>query len=91
MNISMLEDIFGITHYQLCSQSASIELINGSIVVHTYYRFLNSNGEQVGPVTPVTMVVTQEQSNELKMILAQILQVTNDTIESSTGWLKKEA
>ena len=88
MQISQLDSFFDVTQYQLAAQSAMLELVDGEIVVRAQYKFRNADGQQRGSVTPVRMVVTQQQSDDLLTILAQVLQATNAEIESMTGWTR---
>lgn len=88
MDILGLGGFFEVTQYQLCDPSAMLELVNGNIVVRAQYRFRNAAGQQRGAVILLEMVVTQGQSDDLKAILAQVLQATNAEIELRTGWTK---
>lgn len=88
MEIAKLTANFDVTQYQLAVKSAMLELEGGTIMVQSQYRFHNDAGQRRGPVVLVQMVVTQQQSDDLRVILAAILQATNAEIEGVTGWTK---
>ena len=86
MNITDLTDNFDVTQYQLASKSATVALEGGTITARAQYKFRNSAGQQRGAVVMIQMVITQSQSDDLKAILADVLQATNAEIESQIGW-----
>jgi len=88
MQPSQLDDTFNVTQYQLTEQRAEIRLVGGDVVIRAPYAFFNASGQQRGPVVNLRMVVTQEQSDNLRSILVNILQATNAAIELETGWIK---
>lgn len=44
MLISELDEFFDVTQYGLCNQSATLELVDGDIVVVAPYKFRNADG-----------------------------------------------
>lgn len=88
MEIAQLDEFFDVTQYQLHANAAMITLVNGDIVIKAQYVFRNAEGQKKVPVVNLDMVVTQAQNNGIKNVLIDILQATNDVIESETGWTK---
>ena len=88
MEITQLDEFFDVTQYQLWLQSATLELVDGDIEVFAQYAFRNVAGMRKGPTVSLKMVVTPQQSSDLRTILVAVLQVTNAEIEAVTGWTK---
>lgn len=86
MQISQLDEFFEIAYYKLHERSVVVKLVDDSIEVHAQYRFYNVSNHRAGPIVQLEMVVTQQQGDDLKAILADILQATNTAIETETGW-----
>ena len=89
MDVAQLGRFFAVTQYQLLNRSAWVELVDGEIEVHARYGFYNEDGRETCMSVRLRMVVTPQQSNELKAILVNILQATNAAIETETGWTKR--
>jgi len=88
MQVANLNEYFDVAQYQLAEKAAILRLVDGEIAVISRYIFRNASGIQQGTQINVQMIVTPEQSDDLKAILAQILQATNAEIEAETGWAK---
>jgi hypothetical protein len=86
MQISQLDEHFEVTQYRLRGKSASVALENGTISVQARYDFFNVDGHQSGTSKRIDMIITPQQSEDLKAILGTVLQATNAEIEAVTGW-----
>ena len=89
MEIAQLDKFFDVIQYQLRDQAAIVRLVDGSIEVRASYLFFNEEGREVGRVNHLNMMVTSVQSDDLRTILATILQATNAAIEEQTGWTRR--
>ena len=88
MIVSELDDLFEIAEYQLDkSGRASVELVNGTLLVRIPYWFHSTAGT-TSPKVMVSGEATVQQLAGLKTILVAILQATNAAIENQHGWTK---
>ena len=88
MNVGGLDELFEIEQYWPDkSGRATVELVNGVIRIRIPYHFLSVAGAS-SPTVMVDAEATEAQLNGIKQVLAQILQATNQAIETEHGWTK---
>ena len=88
MLVSNLGELFEIAEYRPnVSGRASLELVDTEIHLRFPMTFFSTAGTE-SHIVMVTAVATQQQLDQMKAFLINVLQATNTAIESEHGWTK---
>ena len=88
MLVTNLDNLFNIVAYAVDRDGrATVELVDGTVKLRIPYHFKSSLGVE-SPVVMVRAEATQQQLDDLKAVLAAVLQATNAAIEAEHGWEK---
>lgn len=88
MLVSQLDERFEVVSYAPNRGGrAEITLVEGQIKLRIPYTFYTDLGTE-SPSIAVNGEATQQQLDDLRSILANVLQATNDEIESQHGWTR---